>query len=419
MAPKPEKVEWIDDDTTNIVEPSGSRKASGWTAFLKPPAENFNWMWNLFSRVRDFVAGESQYNVIIDSDTDEGDYLTLVAYLADAPAAGDRVLVKVDQAITAKLTIPDDIEITFLKGVKITTATDMTTVFELSSRVTIKGSLTFELSHTGTITNAIRFNGDDSYVQNGEVKNLSTGTITSAYKIEASKDGNICRGLLSGSGTITNVINDVSTRRTNDFIVRDDKNNNIIGNLASATRNGFISATDQSKLAGIESGATGDQSDAEIKTAYENNADTNEFSDAEQSKLAGIESGAEVNNISDVNATDLTDNGETTLHSHAGQSITAWVNFDGSGVVAIRDDFNVTSITDNGVGDYTINFSSAFADTNYCLTGWCRDSDDTTNDGNISAGASDIKTVSAFQVITLNNIGGAIDSGEVNCMVIS
>ena len=46
------------------------------------------------------------------------------------------------------------------------------------------------------------------------------------------------------------------------------------------------------KLQGIEDGATTDQTDAEIKTAYEANADTNEFSDAEQSKLEGIEASA-------------------------------------------------------------------------------------------------------------------------------
>ena len=49
---------------------------------------------------------------------------------------------------------------------------------------------------------------------------------------------------------------------------------------------------DSAKLAGIEAGATGDQSAAEIKSAYESNADTNEFSDAEKSKLAGLEAGA-------------------------------------------------------------------------------------------------------------------------------
>ena len=48
------------------------------------------------------------------------------------------------------------------------------------------------------------------------------------------------------------------------------------------------------------------------------------------------------------------------------QGCTAWVNFNGTGTVAIRDSFNVSSITDNGVGDYTVNFASAMANTNYC-----------------------------------------------------
>ena len=43
----------------------------------------------------------------------------------------------------------------------------------------------------------------------------------------------------------------------------------------------------------------------------------------------------------------------------------AWVNFNGTGTVAIRGSANVTSITDNNVGDYTINFDNAMPDTNY------------------------------------------------------
>ena len=49
------------------------------------------------------------------------------------------------------------------------------------------------------------------------------------------------------------------------------------------------------KLSGIETGATADQSDAEIKTAYENNNDTNAFTDAEQTKLSGIATSATAN----------------------------------------------------------------------------------------------------------------------------
>ena len=43
----------------------------------------------------------------------------------------------------------------------------------------------------------------------------------------------------------------------------------------------------------------------------------------------------------------------------------AWVNFNGTGTVAIRAALNVSSITDNGTGDYTVNFASALTDANY------------------------------------------------------
>ena len=43
----------------------------------------------------------------------------------------------------------------------------------------------------------------------------------------------------------------------------------------------------------------------------------------------------------------------------------AWVNFNGTGTVAIRGSGNVSSITDNGTGDYTINFTNALPDANY------------------------------------------------------
>ena len=46
----------------------------------------------------------------------------------------------------------------------------------------------------------------------------------------------------------------------------------------------------------------------------------------------------------------------------------AWVNFNGTGTVAIRGSGNVSSITDNGVGQYTVNFTTAMSDANYCAT---------------------------------------------------
>ena len=49
----------------------------------------------------------------------------------------------------------------------------------------------------------------------------------------------------------------------------------------------------------------------------------------------------------------------------------AWVNFNGTGTVAIRASYNVSSITDNGTGDYTVNFTTALADANYSMTASC------------------------------------------------
>ena len=48
----------------------------------------------------------------------------------------------------------------------------------------------------------------------------------------------------------------------------------------------------------------------------------------------------------------------------------AWVNFNGTGTVAIRASGNVSSITDNGVGQYTVNFTTAMVDINYATFGF-------------------------------------------------
>jgi len=60
----------------------------------------------------------------------------------------------------------------------------------------------------------------------------------------------------------------------------------------------------------------------------------------------------------------------TTLQNLSGVEVytaKAWVNFNGTGTVAIRASGNVSSITDNGVGDYTVNFTTAMPDANYAV----------------------------------------------------
>ena len=59
----------------------------------------------------------------------------------------------------------------------------------------------------------------------------------------------------------------------------------------------------------------------------------------------------------------------TATGSAPSYSCRAWVNFNGTGTVAIRASGNVSSITDNGTGDYTVNFTTALVDANYSTTG--------------------------------------------------
>ena len=71
---------------------------------------------------------------------------------------------------------------------------------------------------------------------------------------------------------------------------------------SSGSSSGTMSAANFTKLAGIETGATADQTDAEIRTAVENATDSNVFTDADHTKLNGIESGA----TADQTASDIT-----------------------------------------------------------------------------------------------------------------
>lgn len=77
-----------------------------------------------------------------------------------------------------------------------------------------------------------------------------------------------------------------------------------------------LTAANVLSIIGVEAGATADQTNAEIKTAYEANADTNEFDDAEQTKLGGIETAADVTDATNVNAAGATMNADTDVSAN-------------------------------------------------------------------------------------------------------
>lgn len=87
-------------------------------------------------------------------------------------------------------------------------------------------------------------------------------------------------------------------------------------------------------------------------------------------------------------------------------TLKAWVNFNGAGTVAIRASGNVSSITDNGTGDYTVNFTTAMPDANYAVSGSVRYFLDTNyfggiavkySTGDLAVGAFRIETKSGDQ----------------------
>ena len=98
-------------------------------------------------------------------------------------------------------------------------------------------------------------------------------------------------------------------------------------------------------------------------------------------------------------------------------SAKAWVNFDGSGTIATRDSLNVTSLTDNGTGDYTVNFSSAMVDDNYAFFGA---GGSATADGRvlISQGLSQLSLAGSIRVASSNSTtAGLTDYPRVNVSV--
>ena len=90
-----------------------------------------------------------------------------------------------------------------------------------------------------------------------------------------------------------------------------------------------------------------------------------------------------------------------TLTNQEPQLCKAWVNFNGTGTVAIRASYNVSSITDNGTGLYTINFTNALSDTNYCFStglGYTQASASALVNIEEVAGGTGIRTATAFQL---------------------
>lgn len=113
------------------------------------------------------------------------------------------------------------------------------------------------------------------------------------------------------------------------------------------------------------------------------------------------------------------DGSQLTNLSQASGSIAAWVNFNGVGALSVRDSLNVSSVTDNGVGDYTVNFSITFANSNYIyLDNGQNGGSDRYYSGQIAADSSGVyysKTTTTIRLLSQAGGNGAqIDMTDIN-----
>ena len=128
------------------------------------------------------------------------------------------------------------------------------------------------------------------------------------------------------------------------------------------------------------------------------------------------------------NLTGKTSAGDITVTSEGGdatqslqQGLTkSWVNFNGTGTLSVRDSLNETSMTDHGTGDYTVNFTNSFNNTNYMVTGSASGNSDASRGytGKMSADAQNLPASASLR--TKFGLGSnAVGNGQLYDSVLS
>ena len=105
--------------------------------------------------------------------------------------------------------------------------------------------------------------------------------------------------------------------------------------------------------------------------------------------------------------TDASSNNSIATSFIAGGSAKAWLNLNGKNTISVRGSLNVSSVTDNGTGDYTTNWSTNFANTNYSYQGSASDTNFGTSVFGRSEGSQNTNTNSL-------NLGVRTNSGSSN-----
>ena len=190
------------------------------------------------------------------------------------------------------------------------------TMADYTLLATPTGAVLSVAGKTGTVTldtSNVSENAANKYYTEARVSaNTSVAANTAKVGITTAQ----ANAIVANTAKVTNVSTNLSTTTTatTNTVVSSDGTNAVLP-AATTTVAGMLTGADKTKLDGIETGATADQTNAEIKTAYEANADTNAFSDAEQTKLSGIETSADVTDSTNVNAAGAVMESDTTTAS--------------------------------------------------------------------------------------------------------
>jgi hypothetical protein len=113
--------------------------------------------------------------------------------------------------------------------------------------------------------------------------------------------------------------------------------------------------------------------------------------------------------LSEIRATTISDaagTGPITLTKQSAAK--AWVNFDGTGTIAARGSFNVSSLTDNSTGNYNVNLTNSMSNTSYCWSGISNNFHDAT---------STVLTTSSFNLQSYNSSHASVDVNLFNTTV--
>jgi hypothetical protein len=233
-----------------------------------------------------------------------------------------------------------------------------------------------------------------------------------AEDIYVRKTGSTMTGTLTGPGYIGNASTASQLATARSIALGGDLS-------GSASFSGAANVTINATVASASTTAAG-------KVELANNTETQTGTDTERAVtpagLASVTATTTRAGLIELATQAETDTGTDTVRAVTPQTLRltpglsrAWVNFSGAGTVAIRSSHGVSSITDRGVGRYTINWDGVFGSSLYAFVGTARQINDVSDSCTVSPRSSETKTTSALQ-ITVTEGSDVQDSDEI-CVV--